>query len=63
MTTILMTGASRGLGRRAAETMLAADPTLQPLVVARGSSSTFAVNVLANYVLATSLPFASPRPR
>lgn len=113
MTTILMTGASRGLGRRAAETMLAADPTLQLLVVARGSSfthprvttipadlaslagvrsviaavekpldgflgnagvqmktagtttadgleTTFAVNVLANFLLATSLPFASP---
>lgn len=113
MSTILMTGASRGIGRRAAETMLAADPGLQLLVVARGASfahprvttiradlaslsgvrsvvaevekpldgflgnagvqltsaatttadgleTTFAVNVLANYVLATSLPFASP---
>lgn len=113
MTTILMTGATRGLGRRAAETMLRNDPTLRLLVVARGDplthprvttipgdlaslsevrriaasvdepldgflgnagvqmttartttadglETTFAVNVLANYVLATSLPFASP---
>jgi NAD(P)-dependent dehydrogenase (short-subunit alcohol dehydrogenase family) len=113
MTTILMTGASRGIGRRAAETMLAADPALRLLVVARGATvdhprvttvpgdlaslesvrkvvaaidtpldgflgnaglqmktartttpdgleTTFAVNVLANYLLVTSLPFASP---
>ncbi len=113
MPTILMTGASRGLGRRAAETMLRTDPALRLLVVARGETlshprvttiagdlasldsvrkvvaavdapldgflgnagvqmttartttadgleTTFAVNVLANYVLATSLPFASP---
>ncbi|WP_236791891.1 SDR family NAD(P)-dependent oxidoreductase [Amycolatopsis sp. GM8] len=38
MTTLVMTGASRGLGRQAAELMLRDDPELRLIVIARGET-------------------------